>query len=88
MTYQYDLLVIGSGSSGFSAASAAKGTGRKIGIVEEEGKWGGECPNWACVPTKSLLKSAKIYRDLKHTAAHGVNIKDASIDFSAVMMRR
>ncbi|MBT6253869.1 NAD(P)/FAD-dependent oxidoreductase [Candidatus Uhrbacteria bacterium] len=88
MTYQYDLLVIGSGSSGFSAASAAKGTGRKIGIVEEESKWGGECPNWACVPTKSLLKSAKIYRDLRHVAAHGVNVKDASIDFSAVMMRR
>ncbi|NQV12236.1 NAD(P)/FAD-dependent oxidoreductase [Candidatus Uhrbacteria bacterium] len=88
MKYQYDLLVIGSGSSGFSAASAAKGRGRKIGIVEEESRWGGECPNWGCVPTKSLLKSARVYRDLKHAEVFGVKVKDVSFDFGAVMARR
>lgn len=88
MKYQYDLLVIGSGSAGFSAASSAKGTGRKIGIVEKENRWGGECPNWACVPTKVLLKSAKAYRDLKHLNALGVHVSNESIDFGEVMMRR
>lgn len=87
MKHDYDLLVIGSGSAGFSAASAAKGTGRKIGVVEAE-RLGGECPNWACVPTKVLLKSAKLYRDLVKTADYGVTHKSASISFEEVMKRR
>lgn len=87
MKYDYDLLVIGSGSAGFSAAHAAKGQGRKIGIVEAE-RLGGECPNWACVPTKVLVKSAKMYRDLAHTAEYGVTQERANISFVDVMKRR
>ncbi|HBU27869.1 TPA: hypothetical protein DEB00_02010 [Candidatus Uhrbacteria bacterium] len=87
MKYDYDLLVIGSGSAGFSAANAAKGPGRKIGIVEAD-RLGGECPNWACVPTKVLLKSAKVYRDLAHAHMYGVFLKDASANFLEIMKRR
>ncbi|NQV11879.1 NAD(P)/FAD-dependent oxidoreductase, partial [Candidatus Uhrbacteria bacterium] len=88
MKYQYDLLVIGSGSSGFTAATSAKGQGRKIGIIEEDRLWGGECPNWACVPTKAILKSAKVFRDVQDSEQYGVVAKGASIDFSAVLSRR
>ncbi|PIR48005.1 hypothetical protein COV06_01235 [Candidatus Uhrbacteria bacterium CG10_big_fil_rev_8_21_14_0_10_50_16] len=87
MKYDYDLLVIGSGSAGFSAAHAAKGQGRKIGIVEAD-RLGGECPNWACVPTKALLKSAKVYRDLLQTQMYGVTSKDVTADFVEIMKRR
>ena len=88
MKYDYDLLVIGSGSAGFSAANAAKGTGRKIGIVEE-GRLGGECPNWACVPTKVLLKSAKVLRESRGAGDYGVHMTGApTLKFDEVMKRR
>lgn len=87
MNYTYDLLVIGSGSAGFSAAHAAKGTGRRIGIVEAD-RLGGECPNWACVPTKVLLKSAYEFRAAQRAATYGVHYKDVSLSFTDVMKRR
>ncbi len=87
MKYEFDLLVIGSGSAGFSAAQAAKGSGRKIGIVESD-RLGGECPNWACVPTKTLLKSARLYREILRAEEFGVTVNDVRLDFGAVMRRR
>jgi len=87
MKYQYDLLVIGSGSAGFSAATAAKGTGRKIGIVES-GKFGGECPNWACVPTKILLRSAHLYREIKTAEHFGIKVGKLEYSTEEIMRRR
>ncbi len=88
MKYDYDLLVIGSGSAGFSAAEAARGTGRKIGIIEGD-KLGGDCPNYACVPTKALLRSVKAFLELKSLKALGIAF-DAmpTLSFEAVMKRR
>jgi len=88
MKYQYDLLVIGSGSAGFSAALEAKGMGRKIGIVEKEARWGGECPNWACVPTKVMLKSVRVYRDALKAQKYGVSVSGVKLDYGDVQKRR
>lgn len=88
MKYNYDLLVIGSGSAGFSAAEAARGTGRKIGIVEAA-ELGGECPNWACVPTKVLLRSAKALKASQELGQYGVSMSGTpKLDFKKVMARR
>ncbi len=87
MTYEYDLLVIGSGSAGFSAAQAAKGAGRKIGIVESD-RLGGECPNWACVPTKTLLKSTRLFREIERAEEYGISLERPRLDFQSVMRRR
>jgi mercuric reductase len=87
MKNDYDLLVIGSGSAGFSAAEAARGTGRKIGLVEAD-KLGGECPNYACVPTKVLLRSAKAFLSLKGMKELGIDVGQPKISFEQVMKRR
>lgn len=87
MNYDYDLLVIGSGSAGFSAAEAARGTGRKIGIIEGD-KLGGDCPNYACVPTKALLRSAKAFLELSSLKTLGIEIGTPQISFEQVIKRR
>ncbi len=87
MKHDYDLLVIGSGSAGFSAAEAARGTGRKIGLVEAD-KLGGECPNYACVPTKVLLRSAKAFLGLSDLKELGIEIGQPKFSFEQVMKRR
>ena len=65
MQKSYDVIVIGGGSAGLAAAEAAVSTGAKVCIVEREAL-GGDCPHWACVPTKALLRSAVLYNQLRH----------------------
>lgn len=77
----FDVVVIGSGSAGFSAAEAARAAGAKVAIIERE-KLGGECPNWACVPSKALLKAAKTFRsgtqeDFKRIMAYRAGVVEA-----------
>ncbi|MEI7741602.1 MAG: NAD(P)/FAD-dependent oxidoreductase [bacterium] len=57
--HDFDVLVIGAGSAGFSAALAASQAGMRVGIIER-GALGGECPNRACVPTKVLLQASRL----------------------------
>jgi len=63
-TYNYDLVVIGSGSGGGVAAHIVAHAGKSVAIVEQE-KVGGECPNFGCVPTKALLQAAETYSVIK-----------------------
>ncbi|KKS11016.1 MAG: Mercuric reductase [Candidatus Uhrbacteria bacterium GW2011_GWF2_41_430] len=53
VVFDCDVLVIGSGAAGISAAFSARGSGKKVIIIEQD-KVGGECPNYACVPTIKL----------------------------------
>jgi len=80
----FDVVVIGSGSAGFSAAEAARGKGVSVCLIEKD-RLGGECPNWACIPTKALLKSAHVFRTVKRAAEFGINIGSAQADFGKVM---
>ena len=65
--FDYDLIAIGSGSAGGLAAFVAKRAEAKVAVVEEfKEKLGGNCPNYACVPTKALLKAAEVYREVKN----------------------
>ncbi|MCH8049234.1 NAD(P)/FAD-dependent oxidoreductase [Patescibacteria group bacterium] len=84
----FDVIVIGSGSAGFSAAETARSLGASVCIIEKN-RWGGECPNYACVPTKALLKSAKLYHTAKRElASYGINAKSVTYNFSRMMQRK
>jgi dihydrolipoamide dehydrogenase len=82
----FDLIVLGSGPGGYVAAIRASQLGLKTAIVERE-NLGGICLNWGCIPTKALLKSAQVFEYLNHASDYGINVKDASHDFGAVVKR-
>lgn len=81
--FDYDLIIIGSGAGGSVGAHFAKSLGKKIAIFEADAI-GGECPNFACVPTKALLYSAKVYQTVLDSKAYGVNVRDLDLDYSQV----
>jgi dihydrolipoamide dehydrogenase len=83
---KYDLIVIGSGPGGYVAAIRASQLGMKVGVVERS-ELGGICLNWGCIPTKALLKSANVFEYIQHAQDYGINIKDASVDFSGMVSR-
>lgn len=70
--YDYDLIVIGSGGGGTVAAHISNDLGKRVAVVEAEDVLGGECPNWGCIPTKSLLYAAEIYDAARHGQAFGI----------------
>lgn len=82
----FDLIVIGSGPGGYVAAIRASQLGMKVAVVEKEAL-GGICLNWGCIPTKALLKSAQVFEYVKHAKDYGINIGNASADFTAVVKR-
>lgn len=85
--FDYDLIVIGSGSGGSVGAHYARNLGKKVAIFEKT-KIGGECPNWACVPTKALLHCANILESTRNTAPFGVHAPDVSFHFKEVQNYR
>ncbi len=83
MKYDYDIVVIGAGSAGITAAKTARGFGKKVALIEQ-GKIGGECTWTGCVPSKALIKAANIAHDLKSADRWGIGHQGA-IDTSNVM---
>lgn len=83
----FDVIVIGSGSAGFSAIEGALSLGAKVCVIEKE-TFGGECPNFACVPSKALLKSASVYRNLGDVRAYGLDASGRSFVWTRVMAYR
>lgn len=84
---RYNLLVIGGGSAGLVAAVGAAGLGAKVALVEKN-LLGGDCLNAGCVPSKTLLRSAKAIGDIKKAADLGIIIEGTvKTDFGAVMER-
>lgn len=77
--YDFDLVVIGSGAGGSVAANQLARAGRRVALVEA-GAFGGECPNWGCIPTKALLHAAGIYDAAKQGAPFG--IRSAAIGYN------
>jgi dihydrolipoamide dehydrogenase len=83
MSQTYDLIIIGGGPGGVAAAELAAAKKKRVLIIEKEG-WGGTCTHRGCIPTKAFLSCSKYYADLKKLKRMGINITDASIDFSAI----
>ncbi|MBE6581182.1 MAG: dihydrolipoyl dehydrogenase [Ruminococcaceae bacterium] len=83
----YDLIILGGGPAGYNAAERAGHAGLKTVVIEERAL-GGVCLNEGCIPTKTLLYSAKIYDYAKHSADYGVTFGSASIDHGFVVERK
>src|SRR5438093_12476801 len=84
---RFDLVVIGGGSAGGSAARRARAGGHSVVVVEKD-KVGGDCPNYACVPTKALLRSARIFSLLKRAREFGLRPGTVDFDWAQVMARK
>lgn len=83
----YDLLIIGSGPGGYVAAIRASQLKMKVAVVEKA-ETGGICLNWGCIPTKSLLKSARVFEYLSHASDYGISVQgEVKPDFAAVVAR-
>lgn len=85
---EYDLIIIGSGPAGYVGAVRAAKHGLKTAIVEKEPTLGGTCLNWGCIPTKTLLKSAKVIHTIQEAKKYGVTTTGMSFDFAKIMARK
>ncbi len=83
----YDLIVLGGGPGGYLAAERAGGAGLNVLLIEKN-KIGGVCLNEGCVPSKTLLNSAKIYDYACHGEKYGVTAENQKIDQAAVIARK
>ncbi|MBR2930181.1 MAG: dihydrolipoyl dehydrogenase [Clostridia bacterium] len=83
----YDLIILGGGPAGYNAAERAGHAGLKTLVIEERAL-GGVCLNEGCIPTKTLLYSAKIFDYAKHSADYGVSFEGAKIDHGFVVARK
>lgn len=83
----YDLIVIGGGPAGYNAAERAAHNGLKSLLIEKKAL-GGVCLNEGCIPTKTLLYSAKMYDYAKHGEEYGVSFSGAKIDHPFVISRK
>jgi dihydrolipoamide dehydrogenase len=83
----YDLIIIGGGPGGYLAAERAGGAGLNVLLIEKRAL-GGVCLNEGCVPSKTLLHSAKVYDYAKNGEAYGVTTTGAKLDHPAVIKRK
>lgn len=80
----HDVVVLGGGAAGLTAAGIAASLGAKTALIER-GPLGGDCTWHGCVPSKTLLKSAKIAHHVRHASRYGLIDQPAKLDFGAVM---
>ena len=83
----FDLAIIGGGPGGYVAAERAGAKGLKVVLFEKK-ELGGVCLNEGCIPTKTLLYSAKIYDSAVGGNKYGVEVKEVAFDFSKIMTRK
>ncbi len=87
MADSFDTIVIGGGPGGYVAAIRSAQLGKKTAVVERD-KPGGRCLNYACIPAKTVLRTAEIYDQARNSAELGVTVEGASVDWDALGKRR
>ncbi|MDE0298814.1 MAG: mercuric reductase [Candidatus Poribacteria bacterium] len=81
---QYDVTIIGGGSAGLVLAVAGAKLGKTVALVEKH-RLGGDCLWTGCVPSKAILKAAKVANYVKEAGRFGIRVDDAQVDFDQVM---
>jgi dihydrolipoamide dehydrogenase len=85
-SYDRNLVVIGAGAAGLVTAYIAAAVKAKVTLVESH-KMGGDCLNYGCVPSKALIKTATLTKQIRHSQNYGIAKAEAQIDFAQVMER-
>lgn len=83
----YDLAIIGGGPAGYVAAERAGAAGLSV-VLFEKNSLGGVCLNEGCIPTKTLLYSAKVYNYALHGDKYGIDVEGAAANFPEIMARK
>ena len=85
--HDFDLVVVGGGPAGYVGAIRATQLGMSVACVEYD-KLGGICLNWGCIPTKTLLAGAELYRRIKHDAdGWGISVDKVTHNWEKVIRR-
>ena len=84
----YDVIVIGSGPGGYSAAVRAGQYGLKTALIEKDPRLGGCCLLVGCIPTKAFLHTADVWEHFKHPEADGIHCENPQLDFPMVSDRK
>jgi len=84
---RYNLVVIGAGTAGLVTAAGAAGLGAKVALVERH-LLGGDCLNYGCVPSKCIMRSSRVLREIADASRYGITVDgNVRADFPAVMER-
>jgi len=85
--HQYNLVILGGGPGGVMAARFAAILGAKIALIERA-RLGGTCLNTGCIPSKAILRTSRLYADMRNAEQFGAHVpKDIKVDFAAAMTR-
>lgn len=84
---KYDVVVIGAGPGGYTAAIRAAQLNQSVALIDKSSALGGVCLNWGCIPTKALLKSAEVYNSIKEAEIFGINVGECTFDFQKIIQR-
>lgn len=82
-SFDYDLIVIGSGAGGSAAATIAARQGKRVAIIEGD-TFGGDSPNWSDVPTKALLHVARVYDEARHASKFGLRTSTLGYNYPSI----
>ena len=86
-TGRYNMVVIGAGTAGLVTAAGAAGMGAKVALIERN-LFGGDCLNYGCVPSKSIIRSARAVGEINQAKELGLHLTSkVEVDFPAVMER-
>ena len=87
MSNQFDVAIIGGGPAGYVAAERAGAKGLRV-VIFDKRALGGVCLNEGCIPTKTLLNSAKVLETAREAANYGIHVEAVSADFDKIMKRK
>ena len=82
-TFDYDLIVIGSGAGGSAAATIAARAGKRVAVIEQD-NFGGDSPNWCDIPVKALLYAAQIYDQSRHASRFGLRTSTLGYNYPSI----
>ena len=87
-TYDYDVGILGGGAAGLTTAAGAAQLGAKTLLIEKDSKLGGDCLHFGCVPSKTLIRTAQVYHEMKNADKYGLPRVDVPpVDFRAIAAR-
>ena len=87
MEKTFDIIVLGSGPGGYPAALKAAQMGKKVAIIEAN-LIGGTCLNRGCIPSKTLIANAEIFKKIRQASEYGISVENVSFDFKKMIDRK